>query len=278
MTVFAPISTARADCGNWTQVTAVTGTINYSYSHTVLIDDGANKKELKWQWSGNVSFPLTVIARDFWSLDRDSATGPECSNDRFTTFKPREPPEVTTAQASGSPEGGTSGGLLTFYPQSCEYAFTFSTAINTLWTQEDGETHLFRFGPVINSRNRPVGDSLFATLNGSAFFPIGSWSGHEFHARDAWAYPEPGGAEVSWTFKPVMDDTLDDPCRRVGSLIACENQSLAEQLQVTGTPYALHYQSERTQGYHDANAAAITLAQGLGGWTLNIHHAYDPVE
>ncbi|MFS8067801.1 MAG: hypothetical protein ACMG6S_15670, partial [Byssovorax sp.] len=40
----------------------------------------------------------------------------------------------------------------------------------------------------------------------------------------------------------------DDPCTEKGSVIECENQILGETLPVTGTPFSLHYQSDRAAG------------------------------
>ncbi|MFO0665532.1 MAG: hypothetical protein U0174_16370 [Polyangiaceae bacterium] len=36
----------------------------------------------------------------------------------------------------------------------------------------------------------------------------------------------------------------------VGSIIECESRALAEELPITGTPFTLRYQSDRTPGYH----------------------------
>ncbi|KYF54601.1 hypothetical protein BE04_15585 [Sorangium cellulosum] len=40
----------------------------------------------------------------------------------------------------------------------------------------------------------------------------------------------------------------DDPCKKPGSIIECESQILGERLPVSGTPFNLHYQSDRTIG------------------------------
>lgn len=44
---------------------------------------------------------------------------------------------------------------------------------------------------------------------------------------------------------------------------------------MAGTPYRLHYQSNRTPGT-GASTIAVAYAADLGGWTLNVHHRYDP--
>jgi RHS repeat-associated protein len=82
---------------------------------------------------------------------------------------------------------------------------------------------------------------------------------------------------VSWAFSPVPDDTIDDVCDSEGSSsIGCQNQSLGEDIPVSGTSFSLHYQSDRQFGRAGADAFAIIDAQGLGGWTLSAHHTLEP--
>jgi RHS repeat-associated protein len=53
-----------------------------------------------------------------------------------------------------------------------------------------------------------------------------------------------------------------EDCRRTvrGSIIGCEDQTLGEVLQVTGTPYQMHYQSERVPGRRDRYSLDLTLS------------------
>jgi RHS repeat-associated protein len=68
---------------------------------------------------------------------------------------------------------------------------------------------------------------------------------------------------------------VDDACVVAGSsAIAVENQSLGEAVDIVGTPFQLHYQSDRLPGRKDM--AWDASKQALGGWTLDVHHAYDP--
>jgi RHS repeat-associated protein len=64
--------------------------------------------------------------------------------------------------------------------------------------------------------------------------------------------------------EPPADSETRGPedCRSSasGSIIGCEDQTLGEVLPVAGTPYALHYQSERMQGRHDTREIEITLS------------------
>jgi RHS repeat-associated protein len=68
---------------------------------------------------------------------------------------------------------------------------------------------------------------------------------------------------------------VEDPCLASGSIIGCENQSLSEAISLVGTPYRLHYQSDRSSGNTGASATAIAYADDLGGWTLNVQHRYN---
>ncbi|MBZ4417792.1 PA14 domain-containing protein [Myxococcus sp. RHSTA-1-4] len=47
---------------------------------------------------------------------------------------------------------------------------------------------------------------------------------------------------------PLADEPEPEPCKTSGSVIECENQTLGEVLPVAGTPYTLHYQSDRVPG------------------------------
>lgn len=83
----------------------------------------------------------------------------------------------------------------------------------------------------------------------------------------------------TWDLKPYYVEPkkeVEDPCLSSGSIIGCENQSLGEAIGVAGTPYRLHYQSNRASGTTGAGSIAIAYAADLGGWTLNVHHRYDP--
>ncbi|MGH8715837.1 MAG: RHS repeat-associated core domain-containing protein [Burkholderiales bacterium] len=75
---------------------------------------------------------------------------------------------------------------------------------------------------------------------------------------------------------PPKPSRVDDPCLEAGSIIAAQNQSLGEAVDLVGTPFRLHYQSDRVPGRADVHAVAVIHAQPLGGWTVSAHHALDP--
>ena len=70
------------------------------------------------------------------------------------------------------------------------------------------------------------------------------------------------------------DDTNDAPSCAFGSVIEIQNQVLRESVPITGTSFTLNYSSEhvRTGRYTPERLASETL----GGWTLDVHHRYDP--
>jgi hypothetical protein len=82
--------------------------------------------------------------------------------------------------------------------------------------------------------------------------------------------------ETTWNLSPTRYDPEDDPCQQPGCTIAAQNQGLGEAVGIVGTPFSLHYQSDRMPGRAGANSLAIAHARHLGGWSLNVHHAYDP--
>jgi hypothetical protein len=69
---------------------------------------------------------------------------------------------------------------------------------------------------------------------------------------------------------------VKDSCKGKGCDILVQDQSMGESVSVTGTPFFLRYQSDRVADRADANSLAVSHAEGLGGWTLNVHHVYDP--
>jgi len=81
---------------------------------------------------------------------------------------------------------------------------------------------------------------------------------------------------VSFTFTPILAKVDHDCKHQGGSYIGCQNQSLGEDVPVVGTGFFLHYESDRAPGSAGGNSIATADAAMIGGWTLNVHHAYDP--
>lgn len=56
----------------------------------------------------------------------------------------------------------------------------------------------------------------------------------------------PGNATPPTQRPPETEDTPTDPCSEAGgSVIGCESQTLGEDVEVAGTPFRLHYESDR---------------------------------
>ena len=82
---------------------------------------------------------------------------------------------------------------------------------------------------------------------------------------------------LTWMFSPLPDDTCDTCKDARGSAISLRNQSLGEDIAIVGTPFFLHSESGRANGRAGADVIAVKDALGLGGWTLSVHHALDPL-
>lgn len=84
-----------------------------------------------------------------------------------------------------------------------------------------------------------------------------------FSAWDAnWPFGPPSDAE--WPNTRYLDDTADSkaqdiPCPQEGSIIEVLRQSLGEEVNVTGTPFTLHYASDRVPGYRAPYVLDIPL-------------------
>jgi RHS repeat-associated protein len=70
----------------------------------------------------------------------------------------------------------------------------------------------------------------------------------------------PGGGDDKPKPGPKPDKRPNNPCKKGGSIIGCEPQTLGEVIKVTGTPLSLHYQSDRVPGRRDTNILKIRLS------------------
>lgn len=82
---------------------------------------------------------------------------------------------------------------------------------------------------------------------------------------------------VSWAFTPIPDGTCKDCEDKRGSAVSTRNQSLGEDIPIVGTGFFLHYESGRSGGRAGADIVAVKDAMSLGGWTLSVHHALEPL-
>lgn len=79
-----------------------------------------------------------------------------------------------------------------------------------------------------------------------------------------WPYGPPPGWDGPKNKPSFPDFPADEPFCESGSKIECENQILGEAVSVAGTPFSLHYQSERVPG----RLAAYTLDIPLSGGSI----------
>ncbi len=74
-----------------------------------------------------------------------------------------------------------------------------------------------------------------------------------------WPYGLPDGAQGP-DQDPQIEICMDGNCQQSGnSIIECENQILGEEVPVVGTPFGLHYSSQRVPGRNAANTLEIPL-------------------
>lgn len=72
-----------------------------------------------------------------------------------------------------------------------------------------------------------------------------------------WPYGLPDDAQPPPP--PDDDEPEEDQSKQCGSIIGCQNQTLGESIAIAGTPFRLHYQSERTPGRKEAYTLDIPL-------------------
>jgi len=60
--------------------------------------------------------------------------------------------------------------------------------------------------------------------------------------------------------QPPPNKPPPDPCKKKGSIIECQTQTLGQQIAVIGTPYSLNYRSNRASGHKDAYRLQIPLS------------------
>lgn len=81
--------------------------------------------------------------------------------------------------------------------------------------------------------------------------------------------------DFNWPFRPDCDPAVqscapnqpppdepivDDPDCQGGSIIGCQDQVLGEAVEIAGTPFRFHYQSDRVPGRKEANTLKIPLS------------------
>jgi RHS repeat-associated protein len=95
--------------------------------------------------------------------------------------------------------------------------------------------------------------------------------------------PDGCGVPTTWTLNFSLEPKVHcKDCEEQGgdgeplfSSVSAQNQSLGEDVPIVGTEFRLHYESDRAPG-GGGDSIASADAAAIGGWTLSVHHAYDP--
>lgn len=79
-----------------------------------------------------------------------------------------------------------------------------------------------------------------------------------------WPYGPPSDAIPPLPQQPQTadKDKPDVECQQPGCTIGAQSQSLGEEIPITGTPYSLHYRSDRAPGRRGKNIVTIPLSRG----------------
>jgi RHS repeat-associated protein len=75
-----------------------------------------------------------------------------------------------------------------------------------------------------------------------------------------WPYGPPQDAVPPKQPEPKIEIPIDKPACSGGSVIECQNQILGEKVNITGTPFRLHYQSDRVPGRKGGNVIEIPIS------------------
>jgi RHS repeat-associated protein len=166
---------------------------------------------------------------------------------------------------------GTGGGFgvsdLIIYPSTSTYTYFPNSSANALVTEQgcqDGTANtLWQLTPETNWPQTFELPSSPQTL--SAYkFPVSGIAGFDQTASFTFSFTLTPNSNVAYIC-----------VKNGGSTIACQNQSLGEDVPIVGTGFNLHYESARTPGA-GGDYVASNDASMIGGWTLSVHHAYDP--
>jgi RHS repeat-associated protein len=187
---------------------------------------------------------------------------------------PCPPPGGDSIDISTGTTSVLSGSNLTITPSSGTYSFQGSAAgSGTLTTVDCGGNQTISPLP---------GYALYPDSNWPQTFPLPSSPGPL--SVNNWGFQALGLPDqtASWTlsFALTPDYKPDKPCKQksdnfpTSSSVSCQNQSLGEDMPIVGTGFTLHYEGDRAPGA-GANGTASGDASMIGGWTLNIHHAFD---
>ena len=255
----------------WASASAVYGTITLHGNGTASNDFLSQKT----QQSASVAAKMEAQAACLWfaapSFGFGSDTDPGTITDSITEPCSDSDNLVTTFSANGVGSAATANlsinGTPTTYSFGAGDILAGTESIVGCGSSYTANVNL-SWGPVGGfPQNIPITSSS-AVLSGST----------SFKAQATTTDTLPANWDLTWNFTPTPDDT--DKCQGNdpnGSTVGCRNQSLGEDIAIVGTPFSLHYESSRALGRAGADTTASYDAHGLGGWTLSVHHALQPL-
>jgi RHS repeat-associated protein len=274
---------AQTACANLANVQAWDGRISISYiytgSNTVIDSTTVVNKQDSADASLRFANPFPPGSNSDVSGMGGNGTATVSINERETISSSSGPPLVTTYQASGQI---TVVPTLVIFLTTCEYAFDLKDGIEGVITSSGGSGPLASSVSVSSGMHPIAGTN--SILSGTASFPfkqpalLGVYDYYLGGNIDPLPGTDPGSATVTWEFTPSgasPPKPEDNPCIQGGSIIECQNQILGEAIDIVGTPFSLNYRSDRVPGHMPLFWNLGT--QDAGGWSLNVHHAYDPV-
>lgn len=186
-------------------------------------------------------------------------------------------PCQSTLKANGGSQSTFLYTDVVFGPTAGVYSVSSSGAVNgtSNSTCPGGGTTSgsVQWGPIVGNNTMPNNIPLIpsaTSLTGSAVIQAPSADGFSLSGNWSW----------TWDLSPLPDKNCK-PCKKklqklFGSEIASRSQSLGEDIPIVGTPFSLHYESERQRGRAGADATVVADGMQLGGWTLSVHHVMEP--
>jgi len=254
----------------WNTFPFLYGTINITGSGTIA--DGSGNTDTTNQHIA-VAVKLQSPPQCDWS---DLNTGGSINYVATINDSQQQPTCVTTWVASGSGQSTQQAqAQVLFGPTAGVYFVSAGGGVNGTITNGCGgstTTGLIPWGPFATLQNIPSGIPIPTSpeLSGSMVIQAPSFDFASTSATWDW----------TWDLSPLPDKNCK-PCKEklqklFGSEIASRNQSLGEDIPIVGTRFSLHYESDRQLGRVGADVTAVSDGMQLGGWTLNVHHVFEP--
>lgn len=251
----------------YTPITSFQGNYTLKANEEVSCGDGDETCKINQSAAGEVgTIGVGVSCTQAQWISFDTLTSASL-NDTDTEPCPSLPPQITTLTGTGG--GFSSITFLTIEPVTGTYTFFSDPSENWKETVKGCNSNTSKSGsaaPLFPLNNWPLTFSLPAKVQELT----------DVNLAPFLAQADFQGATVLWTLSFTRDPIYDpDDCKQEGhSIIGCQSQSLGEVVPIVGTGFNLHYRSSRlTAG---GNSVASADAAMIGGWTLSVHHAYDP--